>query len=402
MNILYIAPFSHGVNVSPELYKAYYITLRGHNTYFYTIKTPYIKYKNKNIKLAQIPQEIKMVYIDNWFLIPEIPYPIVNFVREIKELKEIIKNNDIEVLHIYYPEYLLSAIPALTLRKLLSSLKVSVVVSVNSIPGIDWFYGVPSIDIIGKIYSKIIIPMIIKNNIDIILPHTLVTKNTLLSMGVPENKIVYITPFGVDTHKFKPISKNQKINLRERYNIPTDSFVILYTGRLAKVKRLDLLIKAFSEYKRSNSNAILLIVGDGPEKPYLKKLASSLGVLDKIIFTGFVPHDKLHELYQLADMFAILSSGEGPCLSLMEACATGLPCLATKVGGNIEKVIDNINGFLIREDILKPSIIAEYFAKINEKHRKFSKNSRRIAEKRFNWKNIIDAHLQLYHEIRRW
>jgi glycosyltransferase involved in cell wall biosynthesis len=88
-------------------------------------------------------------------------------------------------------------------------------------------------------------------------------------------------------------------------------------------------------------------VGDGPERPRLQRLSKELGVLEKVTFTGFVPHSKVPEFLRKASVFVLPSRFEGLPNALLQAMAAALPCVATSVGGVPDVIKDGVNGILV-------------------------------------------------------
>lgn len=111
----------------------------------------------------------------------------------------------------------------------------------------------------------------------------------------------------------------------------TPAFTIGTVGRLAEVKRQDLLIEAFARLCGMRPGLRLLLVGDGPEREALEGLVNRLGVADRVTFAGFQAHPE--EFLRQMDLFALPSRHEAMPLSLLEAWASGLPVVASAVGG---------------------------------------------------------------------
>jgi glycosyltransferase involved in cell wall biosynthesis len=100
-----------------------------------------------------------------------------------------------------------------------------------------------------------------------------------------------------ELHNYVPRS-----NIRQRLGIPDGKRIVLTVSRLDPIKRVDLLIRAFATLKRTHPDAMLVIVGIGPDEPRLRALASELGVPD-IIFAGYVPDQTLWDYYATSDVF---------------------------------------------------------------------------------------------------
>jgi glycosyltransferase involved in cell wall biosynthesis len=134
--------------------------------------------------------------------------------------------------------------------------------------------------------------------------------------------------------------------VRSSLGIPPGALVIGTVGRLAEVKRQDLLIRAFAALCAlgKHANTWLVIVGDGPERPRLEQLAARLGVSERTIFTGYQPQPQ--RFYQAMDLFALTSRHEGLPLSLLEAWASGLPVVVSAVGALPQTVAHGLTGML--------------------------------------------------------
>lgn len=158
---------------------------------------------------------------------------------------------------------------------------------------------------------------------------------------VPRRKI-RVTPNGIDTSRFLPGQRNDK--LLAGMGIPPGSPVVGTLGRLAEIKRQDDLLRAFAAVRKEIPDAHLLVVGDGPLRPYLGDLACTLGVADAVRFTGY--REKPQEYLRAMDVFALTSRSEGMPLSVLESFASGVPVVASAVGGLPEMIDPGRTGLL--------------------------------------------------------
>ena len=216
-------------------------------------------------------------------------------------------------------------------------------------------------------------------------------KNELIRYYRLPNEDIVVIPNGVDLEEFKPdLEKRRKI--REKHGIEENEIVLMFSGHEFKRKGLEYIIRALPDVKEYVK---LLVVGKDNQNPY-KELASKLGVLDKIIFAGFVPD--ISEYYAASDIFVFPTAYEAFSLATLEAVASGLPILATKVNGTEELIKEGYNGFFIKRE---PKDIAE---KINisvedENLRKqMSRNARKTAEK-YSWDEVAKRTLKVYEEV---
>lgn len=132
--------------------------------------------------------------------------------------------------------------------------------------------------------------------------------------------------------------------LRQSLGIPAEATVIGTVGRLAEIKRYDLLIRSFASLKRHCPDAHLLMVGDGPQKPVLQRLVEELDLGTRVHFAGYQTNvsDYLHAM----NCFALTSSSEGTPQAVLEASVARLPVVASRVGGLPELIDDGRTGIL--------------------------------------------------------
>ncbi len=158
-------------------------------------------------------------------------------------------------------------------------------------------------------------------------------------------------PMGVDAERFKPKP--------HRSDDPGAPIRIVTVGRLAGVKGQAVLLDAVAELKQRAVAVQLTIAGDGPERDQLERRTDRLGLRDRVEFTGPVGHDRVAELCAAADVFVSSSFAEGLPTVLMEAMATGLPTVATRIMGVPELVEHEVTGLLVppaRPDLLADAL----------------------------------------------
>jgi glycosyltransferase involved in cell wall biosynthesis len=161
---------------------------------------------------------------------------------------------------------------------------------------------------------------------------------------VPAEKVVAV-PNGIRVDKFRPVSPESQQQLKASLGLTKAARVAGFVGRLTWAKDHATLIHAFALVRKRLPESALVLIGDGPLKPDLMELARTEGVGDTIHFLG--DRSDIPELLSGMDLFVMSSVTEGYSIALLEACASGLPIVATRVGGNAEIVREGINGTLV-------------------------------------------------------
>jgi glycosyltransferase involved in cell wall biosynthesis len=155
------------------------------------------------------------------------------------------------------------------------------------------------------------------------------TRLELLAAGIPEERITSVA-YGVDVDRFRPAPPERRQRCRKDLGFE-DWRVVLVVARLEPEKGLDTLLDAWPRVKAAVPRALLVIAGDGSRRAQLTNQAVSL---PEVRFLGLV-RDPVPYL-QAADCYTLPSLTEGMPISLLEAMATGVPCVATAIGGTSE------------------------------------------------------------------
>lgn len=124
------------------------------------------------------------------------------------------------------------------------------------------------------------------------------------------------------------VSGKNKIDVRKKYNLPENGFIIGSVGRLHPVKNYDGLLKLFAEYnQKHNRNSFLAIAGEGSERDKLLSLAEMLEISEKVFLLGDIEHQDIYEFYKAIDLFMLVSHSESSSIVTLEAQAVGVRCL---------------------------------------------------------------------------
>ncbi len=212
--------------------------------------------------------------------------------------------------------------------------------------------------------------------------------------GLPLGKIS-VLPNGVDTTRFQPTTN--KTFERTKLGLLKDCPAIANVARLSPEKDLPTLLRAFAILLRSCPNAELWIIGDGSERPMLASLSVELGIAAKTRFLG--ARNDVADILRAADVFALSSISEGLSVALIEAAASGLPIVATDVGGNRE-IIDPPNAGLVVPP-RDPQALAEAMQRLlrdTPMRAALGVAARSRAIAHFSLQSMIDSYSQLYLE----
>jgi glycosyltransferase involved in cell wall biosynthesis len=142
-----------------------------------------------------------------------------------------------------------------------------------------------------------------------------------------------------------PVSPAERADLRSRLGIGPDEAVVLTIGRLSREKGHAVLLRAVQRLRSIPRKWKLVLVGMGPERDTLMRLARSLGLGEHVLFAG--SHADVRPFYGIADVFALPSLSEGSSNVLLEAMAAKVPIATTKAGGNPEIILHNETGLLV-------------------------------------------------------
>jgi glycosyltransferase involved in cell wall biosynthesis len=153
---------------------------------------------------------------------------------------------------------------------------------------------------------------------------------------------VHFVPNGIDAQAFKPGSKS---DARQKLGLGPAP-VLLSVGRLERDKGFQTAIAALARLE--DPNARLIVVGGGPQRELLERDAKSLGVADRVDFTGPKPRAEVMDFLAASDVFLFPTErDEAAGLVALEAMAAGLPLLASTVGGGVELIEDGTSGLLL-------------------------------------------------------
>ena len=207
---------------------------------------------------------------------------------------------------------------------------------------------------------------------------------------------VFVVPNGVNIVEFDSITKEEVSDIRSQYNLEK-TFNVLYAGRVAPIKGIDILIKAIS--KLDNTNIRLTIAGpDFGALTELQELSQNLDLADRITFTGALERREFCALIKSCDILVLPSyGGEAFGIVLAEAMACSKAVIGSRTGGIAEVIQEGRNGFLF--DVGSVEQLSEKIKllyKDGSLGKKLGAKGRSIVEKNYTWEKIADTYLELW------
>jgi glycosyltransferase involved in cell wall biosynthesis len=159
---------------------------------------------------------------------------------------------------------------------------------------------------------------------------------------IPAGEITLI-PLGIETARYAR-AETPRAEWRRQYGIAADAPVVVYVARLVPIKNIPLFIQVAREVLETVPTAYFLVSGGGPMREALQRVIDGYGLQDRVRLLGF--QESLADVYHAADVFLSTSDYEGFGLAIVEAMASGLPVVATRVGGVVDPIQDGRTGCL--------------------------------------------------------
>jgi 1,2-diacylglycerol 3-alpha-glucosyltransferase len=162
------------------------------------------------------------------------------------------------------------------------------------------------------------------------------------------NRNIYIVPTGIEVEKFYQENFDPKniLDLRKKVGLKKEDFVLLFVGRIAAEKNIPFLLDSQKILNKKYPNIKLLIIGDGPDLPALKKEVEKPAYNNSVIFAGKVPLAEIASYYQLGDIFVTASKTETQGLTVIEAMASSMPVVCMEDESFVNTVIPDLNGYM--------------------------------------------------------
>ena len=212
-------------------------------------------------------------------------------------------------------------------------------------------------------------------------------------IGIEKKRIRYI-PNGVDITRYHPTEN--KNSIRNKLGIPIDDIVLLSVGRLTPQKQPHRMIEVFSILEKNLDKITLCIAGKGELLESAQNFAKKIDTR-KVMFLNYVDEKDLPLLYACSDYYILTSNYEGTPLTLLEAMATGLPCIVSDIP-NLRMVQDADCGIIVSfNDIQKAA--DEILNYLKSEHPDHSDNARQFSLENLDWNHIAEMYLKEFSEI---
>jgi N-acetyl-alpha-D-glucosaminyl L-malate synthase BshA len=358
--------------VATELGKA--LANIGHKIHIISYNLPF--------KLQEFNENI-MYHEVEWYEYPLFEYQPYESAL-ISKIVDVALYETLDLLHVHYAIPHASA--AYMAKQILKSKKIH-------LPYITTLHGT-DITLVGKDPSfEPVIRFSLNNSDAITAVSKALKKETLQAFKIDNN--VEVIPNFIDFEKIRKTKNTAKCCVS---NKTSDEKILMHISNFRKVKRIDDIVKVFA-IVRKKIKSKLVLVGDGPEKPYIERLVRDLNLNKDVIFTGRVvdPIDVLAS----ADIFLLPSETESFGLSALEAMSMGVPVISSNSGGITEVNINGKTGYTCNVgDVKTMAHLVIDLLKNEAKYQQFSKNALEHAKK-FDVKNILPKYLNLYKKVLR-
>lgn len=226
----------------------------------------------------------------------------------------------------------------------------------------------------------------------LILANSHHTASKIMDIGIPPEKVKVLHP-GVDTRFFKPVNNSGGLHSGI---LASQHPVLLSVARLVEVKNHEAVLRAVGGVRSEFPGIMYLIAGDGPRRPLLQKLVQDLGLAEHVRFLGFCSPQSLLNLYNLANVFVLLSRelrsedrGEAFGIVFAEAAACGKPVVAGDSGGAREAMVHGVTGLLVNpvdDEAIKNAILQ--ILRDPALAKKMGQAGRRWAEEELAWEKV--------------
>ena len=352
-------PNPYGVSGSIESFRKQF-EKQGHSVFIFAPN--YKNYKDENENVFRFPS------LDIEF---KIKFPLA--IPYSRRMDKIIEKLDLDIIHSQHPNLLGSAAKKWAKKK-----NIPLVFTWHTLYD-QYTHFVPLVP--NKLASKYIISKAVKyaNESDFVITPTNSVKKIIKNLGVINKNIEAIST-GVEEEFYRNPDRNK---IRNEFNIKDDEILLLLVSRLTQEKNIEFLFNSIIKVLNNNKNTKFLISGDGDLVPKLKNLTNKNNLTDRIIFEGIVPKEELKNYYSAGDIFVYASKSETQGMIISEAMYCGLPIVALNATGICDLVQNNVNGFLVKEDVTEFAMAVEKLIDNKDLRNDFGAASEKISRENF-------------------
>jgi len=223
-------------------------------------------------------------------------------------------------------------------------------------------------------------------------------RDDLVSLGVAPSEKFTVVRLGIELDQRVRDDDAVRSETRRVLGIPDDRFVVGWIGRMTAVKRIDDVLQAVRLLRDRGVDALLCLVGDGPDRDGAEQRAHDLGIVRDTLFVGY--QDDVAPYYSAFDALILPSANEGTPVSAIESLAAGRPVVATRVGGVPDVVRDRVDGFLVEPGDVEAMAdrLAELAADPALRHR-LGEAGRASVHERYSVERLLDDTDRLYRSL---
>jgi glycosyltransferase involved in cell wall biosynthesis len=222
-------------------------------------------------------------------------------------------------------------------------------------------------------------------------------RDDLVELGVAPAEKFVVVRLGIPlTERLDDGSAD--VDYRRLYGIPREAFVVGWVGRMTGVKDTGAVLRVVAALRERGIEAVVCMVGDGPDREPLEELAHKLRIGRVCYFAGYQPD--VGGFYRLFDAFFLPSVNEGTPVSAIEALATGTPVVANRVGGVPDVVRDGVDGFLVEPgDVEGAAERLEQLARDPALREQLGASGRERVRARYAVSRLVDDVDRLYRSL---
>jgi glycosyltransferase involved in cell wall biosynthesis len=223
------------------------------------------------------------------------------------------------------------------------------------------------------------------------------TVDDLVRLQIAARSKFQVIPIGLDLEPFLQLDEGAGAGFRQEVRAAPDEILLTFVGRLAAIKRGDLMLRAFAHAVELGAPVRLAVVGDGERRGALERLAGELGLGGRVAFVGY--RADMPTVASASDIGLLTSDNEGTPVSLIEAAAAGTPAIATAVGG-VPDVVTSESGLLLaRGDFRGVGRAIADLAAEPARRAEMGRNARVHVRKRFSAERLVEDVDRLYREL---